>query len=162
MQIPTDLVFKLVTLTLALMSALLAGVFFSFSSFVMGALDRLGPIERVQAMLNINSVVLNWSFLGLFFASAVLSVILLLMLSMVSLPDGSMFLLGAGAALALAGFLITVTCNVPLNEMLARDHQNGLSPEASWAAFFSPWMIWNHLRGAAFFGSAFALVLDVV
>lgn len=43
----------------ALGSALMAGTFFAFSSFIMGALGRLPPAEGISAMQSINVVVLN-------------------------------------------------------------------------------------------------------
>lgn len=43
-------------------AALIGGVFFAFSSFIMKALARLPSAEGVAAMQSINAVVLNRSF----------------------------------------------------------------------------------------------------
>ncbi|MEN8376855.1 MAG: hypothetical protein ABFS34_15610, partial [Gemmatimonadota bacterium] len=59
----------------ALGSALIAGVFFAFSSFVMKALARVPPEEGLGAMQSINVVVMNVSFLGKFIGTAVLSLV---------------------------------------------------------------------------------------
>ena len=45
---------------------LVAGVFFAFSTFVMGALGRLPPEQGIAAMQSINVVVLNPWFFGAF------------------------------------------------------------------------------------------------
>ncbi len=58
--------------TMALLgSALVGGIFFAFSSFVMKALARVSSAEGIGAMQSINVVVLNPSFLGAFMGTAV-------------------------------------------------------------------------------------------
>ena len=54
-------------------SALIGGVFFAFSSFVMKALARVPSSQGVAAMQSINVVVINRSFIGAFMGTAVLS-----------------------------------------------------------------------------------------
>ena len=49
----------ILTLLAALGSALMAGTFFAFSTFVMGALGRLRPPAGIAAMQSINIVVIN-------------------------------------------------------------------------------------------------------
>ncbi len=106
------------TITL-LGSALIGGVFFTFSSFVMKALARAPSAEGIGAMQSNNVVVLNPSFLGVFIGTAV-----------VSLGAGGLALAGwgrpfapfflGGALFYLVGtFLVTARGNVPLNDQLA-------------------------------------------
>jgi uncharacterized membrane protein len=60
--------------TMALLgSAVVGGIFFAFSSFVMKALARVPSAEGIGAMQSINVVVLNPSFLGAFIGTAVVS-----------------------------------------------------------------------------------------
>jgi uncharacterized membrane protein len=60
-----------VVVTIALLgSALVGGVFFAFSSFVMKALARIGSADGISAMQSIDVVVINRSFLGPFMGSA--------------------------------------------------------------------------------------------
>ena len=54
-------------------SALIGGVFFAFSSFVMKALARAPSSEGIAAMQSINVVVINPSFLSVFLGTALLS-----------------------------------------------------------------------------------------
>ncbi len=65
--------FPLVGTTAALGSALVGGVFFAFSSFVMKALGRVPSSEGIAAMQSINVVVINPSFMGAFMGTALLS-----------------------------------------------------------------------------------------
>ena len=55
----------------ALGCGLIGGVFFAFSSFVMGALARLPPAQGIAAMQSINIVVINPVFLLAFMGTAV-------------------------------------------------------------------------------------------
>ena len=57
----------------ALGCGVIAGVFFAFSSFIMGALGKLPPTEGISAMQSINIVVINPLFMGVLFGTAALS-----------------------------------------------------------------------------------------
>lgn len=65
------------TFAAALGGGLIAGTFFAFSAFVMGALKRLPPAQGIAAMQSINVVVINPLFLGVFLGTAALSLALL-------------------------------------------------------------------------------------
>ena len=68
-----NLLILLAGITALLGSALVGGIFFAFSSFVMKALAGIPSAEGITAMQSINVVVLNRSFLGVFMGTAVLS-----------------------------------------------------------------------------------------
>ncbi len=53
-------------------SALVGGVFFAFSAFVMRALTDLPPAQGILAMQRVNVAVINPLFLGVFFGTALL------------------------------------------------------------------------------------------
>jgi hypothetical protein len=59
------------TLAAALGSALVAGVFFAFSTFVMDALDRIPPAQGINAMNQINETVLRPGFMIAFVGTAI-------------------------------------------------------------------------------------------
>ena len=66
----------IIAIVIALLgSALLGGIFFAFSSFVMKALARVPSAEGIAAMQSINVVVLNPSFLGAFMGTAAISLL---------------------------------------------------------------------------------------
>ena len=100
-------------------SALIAGVFFAFSSFIMKALANVPSSEGIAAMQSINVVVLNPSFLGTFMGTAAISVVVVVLAVMTwGAPSAPWFL--AGALLYVVGtFLVTAFGNVPLNNQLA-------------------------------------------
>jgi len=105
--------------TMALLgSALVGGIFFAFSSFVMKALARVPSAEGIGAMQSINVVVLNPGFLGAFFGTAVLSLGAAgLAVASWGRPSAPYFL--GGTIFYLVGTLLaTVLGNVPLNDQL--------------------------------------------
>ena len=130
-------------------SALVGGIFFAFSSFIMKALARVPPSEGIGAMQSINVVVLNPSFLGVFIGTAV-----------VSLGAGGLALAGWGRPFApffLGGalfyvvgtFLVTGLGNVPLNDQFAAVSATDPAALDVWQRYLSRWTMWNHVRTAA-------------
>ena len=63
-------VLDLALLAGAIGTALIAGAFFAFSSFVMGALGKLPPAHGIAAMQSINVVVINPWFMSAFIGTA--------------------------------------------------------------------------------------------
>ena len=130
-------------------SALIGGVFFAFSSFVMRALARIPSSEGIAAMQSINVVVINPSFLGAFMGTAALSLgIFGLALFHWSHPSAISFL--AGAIFYFVGtFLVTLFCNVPLNDQLAAVSATDPATRDLWEHYLDRWTMWNHARTVA-------------
>ncbi len=130
-------------------SALIGGVFFAFSSFVMKALARVPSAKGIAAMQSINVVVINPSFLGAFVGTALLSVgVIVLVLANAGHPS-AMFFLG-GAAVYLAGtFLVTIFGNVPLNDELAAVSTTDPDAVKLWMQYLDRWTLWNTVRAVA-------------
>ena len=57
----------------AIGSALIGGLFFAFSTFIMAALGQRPPAEGMAAMVSINRVILRSLFMPVFFGTALLS-----------------------------------------------------------------------------------------
>ena len=136
--------------TMALLGcALVGGIFFAFSSFIMKALARVPSPEGIGAMQSINVVVLNPSFLSVFFGTAVLSLGAGgLSLAGWGRPSASFFL--GGAIFYLVGtFLVTVVGNVPLNDQLAAVSATDPGARDVWERYLGRWTMWNHVRTAA-------------
>ena len=68
-----DQLIPIVGTTALLGSALVSGIFYAFSSFVMKALARVRSEEGIGAMQSINVAVINLSFLGVFLGTTVVS-----------------------------------------------------------------------------------------
>ena len=103
----------------ALGCGLVAGTFFAFSSFVMGALGKLPPAQGITAMQSINVVVINPWFMSAFIGTAALSLATSVTALVRWQEPGAACLLG-GSMLYFAGtFLVTMLFNVPRNNALA-------------------------------------------
>jgi len=139
----------LATFAAALGSGLVAGIFFAFSTFVMGALGRLPQAAGISAMQSINVVVINPVFLSVFMGTALLSVVLTIAALIGWTSPRSLYLL-AGSVLYVGGcFLVTMLCNVPLNNALAAVAPDSADGAKLWARYLTEWTNWNSVRTAA-------------
>lgn len=130
-------------------SAVIGGVFFAFSSFIMQALARVPPSEGIAAMQSINVVVLNISFLGTFFATTLIS-LLVAGLAIKGWGSPSAPWLLAGAVLYIVGtFLVTILGNVPLNEQLAASSAADPASVTVWEHYLDRWTMLNTVRTIA-------------
>ncbi len=149
--------------TMALLgSALVGGIFFAFSSFIMKALADVPSVEGVGAMQSINVVVINPSFLGAFFGTAVLSLVAGgLALASWGSPSASYFL--GGALFYLVGtILVTMFGNVPLNNQLAAVSATDPGARDVWKRYLDRWTMWNHVRTAAAMVAALLYTLGLM
>ncbi|MGH6826663.1 DUF1772 domain-containing protein [Methyloceanibacter sp.] len=142
-------ILPILTFVAALGSGLIAGFFLAFSATVMWALERQPAPAGIAAMQTINVVVLNPIFLGIFFGTAILSLVLDIAALLRWSEPGSAYLL-AGSLLYFVGtFLVTLVCNVPLNNRLAAVKPDSEEGSAVWTHYLSAWTAWNHARTVA-------------
>lgn len=131
----------------ALSSALVAGMFYAFSSFVMAALGRIPANEGINAMNSINVTVITPSFMVFFMGSALLGIVLggwaLLSISQL---DSQLILL-ACLLYVVGCFGVTMVFNVPLNNQLAATSPTEGS--VFWQSYLQTWTTWNTVRTAA-------------
>jgi len=144
-----NLVTTIAAVVALLGSALIGGVFFAFSSFVMKALARVPSAEGIAAMQSINVVVLNPSFLGAFMGTAVVSLLVaVLALTGWGSPSAPWFL--SGALFYMIGtFLVTGLGNVPLNDQLAALSATDSEAVAVWEHYLDRWTTLNTIRTVA-------------
>lgn len=143
-------------------AALISGVFFTFSSFVMRALARLAPAEGIAAMQSINVTVLNPSFLGVFAGTAVLS-LGMIVVAWKSWGSHSSVLFLTGAIFYLIGtVLVTGIGNVPLNDQLAAVVATDPAAVEVWDFYLERWTMLNTVRTVAAMISALAYTLGLM
>lgn len=135
-----------VVVSTALGAALVAGIFFAFSTFVMTALGRLLPEQGIAAMQSINVVVLNPWFFVVFFGTALGSVALALLGILDRDAPGSGYLVSGCLLYLLGCILVTGAFNVPLNDALAVMEPGSIEGAEMWARYLSNWTAWNHVR----------------
>jgi uncharacterized membrane protein len=143
-------------------SALVGGIFFAFSSFVMKALARVPAHEGIAAMQSINVVVLNPSFLGTFAGTALASIIAAWVAVMTWGDPAAPWLLG-GALLYLGGtFLLTGVGNVPLNDKLAAIAAADPGAVETWEHYLDRWTRLNTARTVASLSAAAMFTVGLV
>ena len=129
--------------------AIIGGVFFAFSSFVMKALGDLPAPSGITAMQSINVVVINLSFIGTFMGTAGLSVAVFVLV-LVAGPGSATWWFAGGAVTYFVGtFLVTMFGNVPLNNRLAEASAEDPQAANTWAHYLDVWTRWNTLRTIA-------------
>ena len=152
----------ILTTVAAIGSAVVGGIFYAFSTFVMKGLDRTQPAEAITAMRGLNAEApANAPFLAMFLGSALLALAVgIVAVTRIGQP-GSWYLL-AGAVFGLGGVIVTMAFNVPLNNHLDGVDPAGLSAAdaaSQWGAYLSTWTAWNHVRTAtALVGAALMLI----
>jgi len=115
--------------------------------------------QGVAAMQSINKVILGSLFMPVFFGTAACCVVLVIasffhwgVVNEIAIPSGSaLYLIGT--------FLVTMVCNVPLNNELASVESTGAAAAKTWARYVRSWTLWNHLRTGAALAASIALGL---
>jgi uncharacterized membrane protein len=137
------------TLTAVLGSALVAGVFFAFSTFVMDALDRIPPAQGINAMNQINETVVRPGFMIAFVGTAILALVLGVYAVLNWGDRHATFLLVASVLYIVGTFVLTMVHHVPLNDRLADVDPNSAAAASEWRHYFDGWVPWNHVRTIA-------------
>jgi uncharacterized membrane protein len=133
-------------LWIGLVTALVGGVFQSFSDFVMAGLMRAEPAGGIESMQHINRTVMR-------------SVFLTSLLSLVPLTIGfgvyawfnlgglgQILILAASAIYFVFVFLVTMFGNVPMNNQLAAMAYASNEAGTYWNTYGRVWTGWNHVR----------------
>lgn len=148
--------------TLTFVSAIgcgvVAGVFFAFSTFVMKALEQLPPAESIAAMRAINraapTLLFTTALLGTGLGCAALVVTAFFTPDQ---PGNGPRLVGG--TLYLGVIAITIACNVPLNDALARVDPHAAEAGSLWLDYLSSWTAWNHARTVAALAATVTLTI---
>ncbi len=150
------------TFVTALGCGLAAGVFFAFSAFIMGALDRLPPSRAVAAMQSVNQRAVTPAFMTALFGTALACAALAARAAVTWGEPGAGWIL-AGSLLYLTGAVaVTIVISVPLNETLAAVRPDTAEAAARWPGYRRRWTAWNHVRAAAALGGAGLLTAALV
>jgi uncharacterized membrane protein len=147
------------TLFSAVGAGLIAGLFCTFSVFMMKALDRLPPAQGIAAMQSINKTIVNplfmLAFMGTAAACAVLGVVALFRLDR---PEGKWLL--AGSLLYLVGcIMLTGGYHIPRNDKLDTFDPTTAEAARYWATYLKEWTFWNHARSLSAIGATVSFIM---
>ncbi|HEX6639171.1 MAG TPA: anthrone oxygenase family protein [Steroidobacteraceae bacterium] len=133
--------------------ALLGGLYFAFSAFIMKALREAGQ-AGVVAMNAINRVILRSAFMAFFFGTTLASGTLVVLGAM-NLREASSPGMILGGVLYVAGmFAVTMLANVPLNNALQNVTAESRTGTAIWNDYLHRWTRWNHVRTLSSMGAS--------
>lgn len=140
--------FEVALITATLATGLVAGVFLTFSDFVMRALGRSDPAAGIEAMQMINREVYRPLFMVLLIGMSFVSLALAVLGAVLIGGAVAYWLAAAGALYVLGVMAVTGRRNVPMNQRL--DHVERWSAQAHdyWDTYKRDWTRWNHLRWA--------------
>ena len=141
---------------------LLAGLYFSFSTFIMSALGRIGQAEGITAMNAINVDIQRSLFMPIFLGTTLTSAVLAVLAGFRWGQPGAAAMLAGGIVYVAGMFIVTMVFNVPLNNALAAADPSSAQATSLWADYLTQWTLWNHVRtvtstmACAFFIAAIA------
>lgn len=141
---PYTLIVRFSYLLTALLTGIIAGLFFAFTYDVNIAFEQLTASEYAKNMELINVSIRNVYFGSVWFPSVVVPVIALA-LSWRRYRSPSFLLLLVGFLIYLVGsFLVTTQINIPLNYYL--ESWDIASPPSDWMEVRDSWNWWNSVR----------------
>jgi uncharacterized membrane protein len=146
----------------AILSGLVAGVFFAFSNFVMPGLGRAPHDVGAAAMRSINVAAPNPGFMALLFVPGLLAIalIVLALLQWQTLP--SLLIIAASAIYLIGTLWVTMARNVPLNNALDRIQPGSPEEATLWERYLREWTMWNTVRTIAPALAAMLLTLTLM
>ena len=138
-----------ILLIAGLLMALVAGVFLSFSDFVMRGLVQAPSGSGAAGMIGLNRTVYRSVFMvllmGLVPASIALAILAVWQLEGVAMA----FVLGGSGAYLFGVLAVTGLGNVPMNQRLDALSKEGNGMTAYWAQYAGRWTRLNHIRTAS-------------
>ncbi len=149
-------------IALAMATGLVAGVFLTFSDFVMKSLFAAEPAAGTEAMQIINRKVYRSIFMvlliGMIPVSAAIAAYAYLFM------DGPVatFLIIGGVLYFLGVFIVSMVGNIPMNRALEALPQGGYAAQAYWPDYVKGWVLWNHLRWITALGTSICYVIGAV
>lgn len=132
-------------------SGLVGGFYFAFSAVVIPALRRRPAEEATDTMVAINKTALRAPFMVLFFGTA--AACGATVAGAIADPHAHSLLRTAGSTAYLAGWVLTMAVNVPLNNRLI----NG-GPD-HWPDHQRSWARANHIRAALSIAGTLGLLI---
>jgi uncharacterized membrane protein len=124
----------------------MAGIYFTFSVFIMKSFSQLPEKQGADAMNKINDVIVNTLFLPVFFLST-LWYAGLIVWSLTDWKEGESVLIIVAALIYIVGmFLITAFGNVPMNNQLKNVSDDEDQLVRYWRIYLRQWTRLNHVR----------------
>lgn len=145
----------------AIGSAVTAGVYADFSARIMPSLGRMANPAGIARMQHLNRSIEQGPFM-LAFGGAALSGGYLVYRLVRGDRSTAEILLAAGGSAYLAGLLLTMLYNVPLNNQLAAADPHAAGSVVLWRDYLQYWTAANTVRGVLSAAAAVLLVAGLI
>jgi uncharacterized membrane protein len=133
-------------IVLAVLTGVMAGIYFTFSVFLIKAMNELPELQAAQAMNKINDVIVNTLFLPIFFGSTLWYAGLVIW-ALSDWQEQSSILQIIAALVYIGGmFVVTAFGNVPLNNRLKELEVDNETLALYWIKYQGTWIRLNHIR----------------
>jgi uncharacterized membrane protein len=159
-----ELNFKIIVFVLSILfTGLTAGLCFTWSNAITPGIGRLDDLSFLKAFQAMNRAIINGQFMVVFMGPT----ILLFLNAYLYRSNNTIFWLFLVAAmLFFIGIgLVTVFCNVPLNEILDTSNLEALSKvelQELRDKFEQPWNRWHTIRSLSSFASFVFLIIGIL
>ncbi len=131
-------------------SALVAGVFLTFSDFVMKSLDGARTSAGIEVMQGINREVFRTFFMVLLIGMWPVSAGLGVYAFLIPLESAGPAIVAAAVIYSVGVAGVTLVFNVPMNNRLAAEGFDSPAGAAYWSDVYYPrWTFWNWVRALA-------------
>ena len=146
----------------ALGSGMMAGLFCSFSNFIMKALALTPPPAGIRAMQSINEVIVRPAFLLVFLGTGV-ACALAVVFGWQQFGNAALaWAIAGGVVYVLGSIVVTIVFNVPLNNRLAAVDADSEAGAQMWQIYLVRWVRWNHVRSVATIVSTLLLIMAIL
>ena len=125
-------------------AGIISGLLFAFSNFVMHSLAELSNENGMLAMQKINLKIINPIFMVFFLGTPLLCITNIFNTFPYLESSGYLYIFVGSIVYLLGPFGITMLCNVPLNNKLAKSELS--SADTVWVNYQQRWQFWNHIR----------------
>ena len=145
-----------------LLTGLMAGIFFTWSNAVKPGIGKLGDIEYLRALQSMNRVILNNAF-KIIFLGAIIAVALVPVFYFNLYPKNIFWLFVFTLVIYWIGvFGVTVSGNIPLNEILDKTNLESITSEEIKTLRKSIEVKWNNFNLIRCISSAITFLILIV
>ena len=145
-----------------LLTGLMAGIFFTWSNAVKPGIGKLSDIEYLRALQSMNRVILNNAF-KIIFLGAIIAVVLVPVFYFNLYPKNIFWLFVFTLIIYWIGvFGVTVSGNIPLNEILDKTNLESITSEEIKTLRKSIEVKWNNFNLIRCISSGITFILLIV
>ena len=154
---------EIIILALAIfLTGLMAGIFFTWSNAVKPGIGKLGDIEYLRALQSMNRVILNNAF-RIIFLGAIIAVALVPVFYFNLYPKNIFWLFVFTLVIYWIGvFGVTVSGNIPLNEILDKTNLESITSEEIKTLRKSIEVKWNNFNIIRCISSAITFLILII